>query len=310
MSNIITKIEVQKRNKDRVNVYINEEFNFACSSELIYYHNLKKGKIIDENNLKDIIKEDNYIKAKSYGLKYLEKSLKTESQVKEKLYSKEYDDDTVNRVIKFLKDYEFMDDNKYCDMYIREKLNIYGRNKIKYSLLNKGIKESIVIEKINAIDDEKERKVAYKLSEKKYKVIILKEKDKYKIYTKIWSYIISKGYSSNVSEWVINKLKSNEDLYELDNNIYSHDKEIEYDEYEEVKNESKILDEYHKNSYFNSKNNSSKENIDILARKRYDIIIKSENDKNKIYRKLSNYLLRRGYSFEDIKTSVNHILYE
>ena len=33
MSNIITKIEVQKRNKDRVNVYINEEFNFACSSE-------------------------------------------------------------------------------------------------------------------------------------------------------------------------------------------------------------------------------------------------------------------------------------
>ncbi|WP_251860987.1 recombination regulator RecX [Clostridium sp. Marseille-Q2269] len=310
MSNIITKIEVQKRNKDRVNVYINEEFNFACSSELIYYHNIKKGKIIDENNLKDIIKEDNYIKAKSYGLKYLEKSLKTESQVKEKLYSKEYDDDTVNRVIKFLKDYEFMDDNKYCDMYIREKLNIYGRNKIKYSLLNKGIKESIVIEKINAIDDEKEKKVAYKLSEKKYKVIILREKDKYKIYTKIWSYIISKGYSSNVAEWVINKLKSNEALYEQDNNIHLYDKEIEYDEHEEVNNESKILDEYHKNSYFNSKNNTKKDDIDTLARKRYDIIIKSENDKNKIYRKLSNYLLRRGYSFEDIKTSVNHILYE
>ncbi|MCC5424208.1 recombination regulator RecX, partial [Clostridium botulinum] len=53
MSNIITKIEVQKRNKDRVNVYIDEEFNFACSSELIYYHNLKKGKVIDENSLND-----------------------------------------------------------------------------------------------------------------------------------------------------------------------------------------------------------------------------------------------------------------
>lgn len=170
MSNIITKIEVQKRNKDRVNVYIDEEFNFACSSELIYYHNLKKGKVIDENSLNDIIKEDNYIKAKGYALKYIEKSLKTESQVKEKLYLKEYDEDTVNKVIRFLKDYNFIDDDKYCDMYIREKLNIYGRNKIKYTLLNKGVKENIVIEKINNINEEKEKKVAYKLAEKNIKL--------------------------------------------------------------------------------------------------------------------------------------------
>ncbi len=43
-------------------------------------------------------------------------------------------------------------------MYIREKLNIYGRNKIKYTLLNKGVKENIVIEKINNINEEKEKK--------------------------------------------------------------------------------------------------------------------------------------------------------
>ncbi|NFJ84767.1 recombination regulator RecX [Clostridium botulinum] len=309
MSNIITKIEVQKRNKDRVNVYIDEEFNFACSSELIYYHNLKKGKVIDENSLNDIIKEDNYIKAKGYALKYIEKSLKTESQVKEKLYLKEYDEDTVNKVIRFLKDYNFIDDDKYCDMYIREKLNIYGRNKIKYTLLNKGVKENKVIEKINNINEEKEKKVAYKLAEKKYKIMILREKDKFKIYKKIWPYIISRGYNSNIAEWIINELKSNEALYK-DNSICLDEQNMKLSQNIENNIKDENIEKFHNNSSFNSKNNSYKENIDILARKRYDIIIKSEDDKNKIYRRLSNYLLRRGFSFEEVKKSTNRVLYE
>ncbi|KEI84606.1 recombination regulator RecX [Clostridium botulinum] len=309
MSNIITKIEVQKRNKDRVNVYIDEEFNFACSSELIYYHNLKKGKVIDENSLNDIIKEDNYIKAKGYALKYIEKSLKTESQVKEKLYLKEYDEDIVNKVIRFLKDYNFIDDDKYCDMYIREKLNIYGRNKIKYTLLNKGVKENIVIEKINNINEEKEKKVAYKLAEKKYKIMILREKDKFKIYKKIWPYIISRGYNSNIAEWIINELKSNEALYK-DNSICLDEQNMKLSQNIENNIKDENIEKFHNNSSFNSKNNSYKENIDILARKRYDIIIKSEDDKNKIYRRLSNYLLRRGFSFEEVKKSTNRVLYE
>ncbi|NFM73515.1 recombination regulator RecX [Clostridium botulinum] len=309
MSNIITKIEVQKRNKDRVNVYIDEEFNFACSSELIYYHNLKKGKVIDQNSLNDIIKEDNYIKAKGYALKYIEKSLKTESQVKEKLYLKEYDEDTVNKVIRFLKDYNFIDDDKYCDMYIREKLNIYGRNKIKYTLLNKGVKENIVIEKINNINEEKEKKVAYKLAEKKYKIMILREKDKFKIYKKIWPYIISRGYNSNIAEWIINELKSNEALYK-DNSICLDEQNMKLSQNIENNIKDENIEKFHNNSSFSSKNNSYKENIDILARKRYDIIIKSEDDKNKIYRRLSNYLLRRGFSFEEVKKSTNRVLYE
>lgn len=47
LKKIITKVEIQKRNKDRVNVYINHEFAFACSAELVYIHNIEKGKSVD-----------------------------------------------------------------------------------------------------------------------------------------------------------------------------------------------------------------------------------------------------------------------
>ncbi|WP_346961661.1 hypothetical protein [Clostridium sp.] len=42
MSKIITKIEAQKKKDNRVNIFINDEFAFGCSSELVYYHNLAK----------------------------------------------------------------------------------------------------------------------------------------------------------------------------------------------------------------------------------------------------------------------------
>ncbi|HID0814471.1 TPA: recombination regulator RecX, partial [Clostridium botulinum] len=185
----------------------------------------------------------------------------------------------------------------------------YGRNKIKYTLLNKGVKENIVIEKINNINEEKEKKVAYKLAEKKYKIMILREKDKFKIYKKIWPYIISRGYNSNIAEWIINELKSNEALYK-DNSICLDEQNMKLSQNIENNIKDENIEKFHNNSSFNSKNNSYKENIDILARKRYDIIIKSEDDKNKIYRRLSNYLLRRGFSFEEVKKSTNRVLYE
>ena len=39
--NIITKIEVQKRNKDRSNIYIDNEYAFSLSNELVYKEGLK-----------------------------------------------------------------------------------------------------------------------------------------------------------------------------------------------------------------------------------------------------------------------------
>ena len=40
---IITKIESQKKNNDRVNIYVDGEFFMAVFTELIYTFNLKKG---------------------------------------------------------------------------------------------------------------------------------------------------------------------------------------------------------------------------------------------------------------------------
>lgn len=277
MSSIVTKIESQKRNKDRVNIYINEEYGFSCSAELVYYHSLKKGGKIEKEKLQEIVKEDNYIKGKSYAIKLLERNFKTEKYIKDKLTEKEFDKECIERVLIFLREYKFVDDFKYADMFIREKINTYGRKKIKYLLLNKGIEEEIVKEKIYNIDCEKEKNAAYKLAEKKYKIAIKKESSLPKINKKIITYLLGRGYSYEIANFVVTNLNINNPIKKQEQEKQEHHKELE--------------------------------DIYNIAEKRYNIIIKSESNNVKIYRRLSNYLLRKGYSFDDIKKVVNELIY-
>ena len=65
---IITKIESQKKRDDRVNIYVDEKFFMAIYKELVFTFNLKKGQEIDPNNLKSILDNEMYMKAKNKAL--------------------------------------------------------------------------------------------------------------------------------------------------------------------------------------------------------------------------------------------------
>lgn len=276
--NIITKIELQKRNKDRVNVYINEEFSFACSAELIYTCSLAKDKEIDMGSLKEIINKDNFIKCKSYALRIIERTYKTEKQIFDKLCQKEYDEKIIDKTIDFLKEYKFIDDEKYTEAYIKDKLKSQGKNRIKYALINKGISETLIKEKLSCLDKDIEENTALKLAEKKYRILIKNEADVKKIHKKLGDYLVRSGYNLDVVQNTLNNIVKEE---------INHTNEAESQQEREDEDVSKLYE---------------------LAEKRYSIIIKSESDSKKIYKKLSDYLIRRGYSWDNVKSVINSIV--
>ncbi|RMC96142.1 recombination regulator RecX [Clostridium autoethanogenum] len=281
MSNYtVTKIELQKKNKGRVNVYINEEFAFACSAELVYSYGISKGTSVDMNYLKSIIEEDNFIKCKSCALKIIEKVYKTEKQIKDKLAQKQYDENAISRTIKFLKEYKFVDDDKFTELYIKEKIYSQGKNKIRYSLIKKGISEDIISKKLDLIDEEQEEKAAFNIAQKKYAVLIKSENNIRKVYEKLGNYLARSGYSFEKARTVSDKV---------------------------IKKYAKLEDEK-KESFQENMQEKSKDELYNLASKRYRIITKSETDRNKIYRRIGEYLLRRGYLWTDIKNTLNELL--
>lgn len=290
MGNIITKIEVQKKNKDRVNIYVDEEFKFACNSELIYTHRIEKGKYVDVDYLNEIIEEDNYIKGKNRALKYLERSYKTEKQVYDYLLSKEFNEKAIARIMGFLSSYSFVDDNRYAKLYIEERIKREGKNKIKHDLIKKGISEKIIQKMLILEDKEIEKEVVIKLAEKKYNILINQIKNKSlnirnngieraKLLKKLRDFLMRKGYDFELINETLNKVTV--DL----------DKDLKVDE-----------------NYFMEDENDSIDELRKIAEKRYEILVRSEKNTLKIKKKLHDFLLRRGYKYNEIKKVINELM--
>lgn len=282
MSKVITKIEAQKKKENRVNIFINGEFAFGCSSELVYYHNLSKGKEVDIEELKKVITEDNYLTAKSKALKYIERALKSEFQVREFLQKKEYEDNVIDRVIEFLKEYKFIDDEYYSKAFVTQNIRIEGKGNIRYKLAKKGISEDRINNILNEISSSDEEAVALKLAEKKLNIIYKSEKNTNKVKSKLNTFLISKGYSFDIIKSVVNKL------------------EIKEEENFEILSEGNLEEEneIRQNELFN------------LAEKRYERLSKSEGDSLKKKKKLQDFLLRKGYSYSDIKVVLNKVMHD
>lgn len=204
----ITKIEIQKKNLDRVNIYINEEYYFSCHKELVFKLNLKVGCFVDLNTVNKAIIEDDFIKCKNYALKIIDKTSKTAKQIKLKLIQKGFNEESVLRTINFLYEYKFIDDEKYTELYINQNIKRWGKNKIKYSLVSKGIDEEIITEYLRKLDNEDEFETGKNLALKKYISIVKREKDRNKISRKLYSYLISKGYSFEYAKNIVDEIMS------------------------------------------------------------------------------------------------------
>ncbi|GAA0179166.1 recombination regulator RecX [Clostridium sediminicola] len=273
MKNKITRMEYGKRNNKRVNVYINDEYAFSCNEELIYKYKLEKDKEIDAEYLEEVINEDNYLKAKISAMKSIERAYKTEKDIRDKLLRSEYNDETIERVIKFLKGYGFVDDEKYCNMYINDKIKKFGKNKIKHDLIKKGIKEKVIENKLKIINTDIEIHGAKKVAQKKLKGINNKY-GKRVLYSKVGSYLATKGYSFDIINEILPPLI---DTVNNDNNESMDDEGFNH----------QLLQ---------------------IAEKKYRQLLKNETDNKKIYIKLSQFLLRKGYDWDEIKRVIKKVI--
>ena len=196
----ITKLEVQKNDKNRVNLYVDDEFYSGIPAELVYLEHLKTGLEIDEKDLKKIIFENEKSKAMSRVTKYIGSSLKTQKQIRDYLRKKEYSEDTIEFVMSKLVEYNYIDDKKYAQAYVLTYGKKYGKLKLKSQLKVKGVSEEIIecVLEDNKVDSIES--VASKYL--KNKVM------SYEVSQKLFRFLYSRGYEFDEINSYINKLKS------------------------------------------------------------------------------------------------------
>lgn len=137
-------------------------------------------------------------------MKYVVFKKRTVSEVRQKCKMLKYEEETINEIIEYLKENDYLNDENYVERYIQNvmRLKNCSINEIKIDLLRRGIEDELIEKYISEELEEFETNSAQILAEKKVKTMEIE---------KVKKYLLNKGFSySNVAK-AIDNLKQIDD---------------------------------------------------------------------------------------------------
>lgn len=188
-----------KCGKEKYNIFLDGAFYCTLTAETILKSGLKSGKNISKEEIDNIQIQNEKLVAFDRCLKYLE-NLKTEKQVRDYLYSKGYTSKTVDYCMSKLHDYKYLNDEEFAKLYVNYYSSKKGKRLLEFELKTKGIKEEIIRNILDNLENKEE--ILINLAEK---FIKNKPRDK-KTAQKLFAHLSSKGFDFDDINKVIRKL--------------------------------------------------------------------------------------------------------
>lgn len=149
--------------------------------------------------------DKDFIIAKNLALRLLNRYDKTQKQMKEYLIKKEVSEETADKVVEYLTQYNFLNDHRYARNYINKKISKYGEKKIFFDLIFKGLDEEFLKGEFQKISDDEKIDIGVKICQKKYDSIKGKFED-FKIKHKLICHMVGKGYDYKLVGKIIEKV--------------------------------------------------------------------------------------------------------
>jgi len=197
----VTSIEVQARNKNRVNVHVDGRYRFSLDVFQLGLLGVKIGKEYTEEEFVGLEVESQFGKAYARALEYCLMRLHSSKEVRDYLYRKTrpkltktgemrkgLGTDITKRVFDRLEEKGYIDDRAFARFWVDNRNLRLGAStrKIKSELAAKGVSRSMIEEVVEDSDrsdiDEIQK-------------VINKKRSKYTEYTKLTAYLARQGFS-------------------------------------------------------------------------------------------------------------------
>lgn len=143
---IITSIIIQKKNKDKYNIYVDNNYCFSADYEDIIEFDIKADQYVDDEQLKNLIYKCQYKKALNKALNFLARRFMSEYEIKGKLLSSGYNEEIIETVIKKLKELNYVDDERFSKQWVEDRklMKPIGMKRLEAELQNKGISRELI----------------------------------------------------------------------------------------------------------------------------------------------------------------------
>lgn len=148
----VTDMQPGRRNKRRLNVYLDGEFAFACFAEIASQYGIRKGAELSGSDVEAVREADETAAAREYALNLAARGPRSEKQFREKLRARGYGSSSQEAALEVLRAYGYLDDRAYAEQYAAELFQKYGRWAVRRKLAERGIAPEIMEEVLAGAD--------------------------------------------------------------------------------------------------------------------------------------------------------------
>ncbi|MFT4144076.1 MAG: RecX family transcriptional regulator [Mobilitalea sp.] len=142
--------ELKELEKSKIKVYLDGEAAFILYSSDLKSIALKVDEELSAADYEDIINQTIYPRAIQKALAILKFKDRTEQELQRKLKEADYPEEVIARVIGYMKEYGYLNDERYTSLYVKNRKSTKSKQFIKSELLQKGLDKSVINEVLEA----------------------------------------------------------------------------------------------------------------------------------------------------------------
>lgn len=201
----ITAIELQRRNPERVNVFLDGVFAFGLPASAVLDFGLRNGIVLSPVQIQELKEIDELAKATDSAILLLTSRPRSEREIRDRLRRKGYDDETIDRVVVKLREWRYLDDDAFARYWVenRESNRPRGRRLLEQELRQKGIARDTVA---NAVEDAQIDELAGAMEIARNKLRSFRNFDEQTARRRMSGFLGRRGYGYDVIKPVLREL--------------------------------------------------------------------------------------------------------
>jgi len=203
MEQEITAIKAQKRNRQRVSIYLDGEFAFGLSRFVAAW--LKPGRKLTEADIEKLQKEDTYEIAFQKSLQFINYRPRSIEETRQRLIKKGFSDEVIECTLEKLLEKNWLDDLDFARQWIENRNTFRPRSDrlLAYELRLKGLADDTITQALAKYSGD-ETELAYQAGIKKAKKC--RDEDKFDFLKKVGGFLGRRGFHYGIVKPTVERL--------------------------------------------------------------------------------------------------------
>ena len=204
MEKRVTALKVQKRNPNRVNVYLDGDFAFGLARIVAAW--LHIGQVLDDQKIDELKSKDNGEVAYQKALLFIGHRPRSEAEVVKRLEKHGFESEVIEAVMVRLRSQNLVGDLEFARLWVenRSAFRPRGRRALRVELKQKGVSEEDIQEALEGMQDEEA--LAYRVALKQ--APRLKGLERFQFRQRLGGRLARRGFSYDAIQPVVEQVWS------------------------------------------------------------------------------------------------------